>query len=145
MQYFITRLFVPQTSQSSPVRRSKFDIWLAIPSTLKRLRNGGLKWQRYVHVVEKKIPFLDVHYDMLNIANKEYVVCHKCCYKINSYVNGNITVDDIISDVTDKDVAAYLMNLKSEKEKGNVRIDHKVMMQQNNPLYDDIHQIAENL
>ncbi|MFR2139669.1 MAG: hypothetical protein ACLS47_07130 [Clostridium sp.] len=82
---------------------------------------------------------------MLNIANKEYVVCHKCCYKINSYVNGNITVDDIISDVTDKDVAAYLMNLKSEKEKGNVRIDHKVMMQQNNPLYDDIHQIAEDL
>ena len=41
MQYFITRLFVSQASQSSPVRRAKSDIWLAVPSTPKRLRNGG--------------------------------------------------------------------------------------------------------
>ena len=37
---FFTRLFVPQASQSSPYRRAEFDIRLAIPSTLKRLRNG---------------------------------------------------------------------------------------------------------
>ena len=32
--------FVPQASQSSPYRRDEFDIRLAIPSTLKRLRKG---------------------------------------------------------------------------------------------------------
>ena len=33
MQYFITRLFVPQASQISLIRRAKFDILLAVPST----------------------------------------------------------------------------------------------------------------
>ena len=37
---FFTRLFVPQAPQSSPYRRAKSEIWLAIPSTQKRLRNG---------------------------------------------------------------------------------------------------------
>ena len=38
---FFARLFVPQASQSSPYRRAESDIRLAIPPTLKRLRNGG--------------------------------------------------------------------------------------------------------
>ena len=33
--FFITRLFVPQASQSSPYRRAKSDIWLAIPPALE--------------------------------------------------------------------------------------------------------------
>ena len=33
MQYFYTRLFVPQASQNSPERRAKSDILPAIPST----------------------------------------------------------------------------------------------------------------
>ena len=37
---FFTRLFVPQAPQTSHYRRAKSDIWLAIPPTHKRLRNG---------------------------------------------------------------------------------------------------------
>ncbi len=37
---FFIRLFVPRAPQTSPYRRAKSDIWLAIPPTLKRLRNG---------------------------------------------------------------------------------------------------------
>ena len=43
---FFTRLFVPQAPQSSPYRRAEFDIRLAIPPTLKRLRNGGFYGKR---------------------------------------------------------------------------------------------------
>ncbi len=37
---FFTQLFVPQASQNSSYRRAESDIRLAIPPTLKRLRNG---------------------------------------------------------------------------------------------------------
>ncbi len=50
----------------------------------------------------KKIPFLDIDYDMLNVNNEEYRLCSKCRGKINSYIEGNISIDEVISDATDK-------------------------------------------
>lgn len=43
----------------------------------------------------KKIPFLDVDYDYIQIDNEEYRLCGKCRSKINSYNNGNISLDEI--------------------------------------------------
>ncbi|MBU5473945.1 hypothetical protein [Roseburia sp. MSJ-14] len=98
----------------------------------------------------KKIPFLDIDYDMLNIDNQEYRLCAKCRGKINSYIEGNISIDEVISDATDKNVAAYLRNVKTEEDiileqQEKERIENKITAQKNDPLYDDIHQIAGDL
>lgn len=98
----------------------------------------------------KKIPFLDVDFDYIEIDNESYRICGKCRSKINSYNLGNISVDDIISDGTHEKVADYLRNIKSDEEiecekKEKERIENKIVAQKNDPLYDDIHQIAGDL
>lgn len=98
----------------------------------------------------KKIPFLDVDYDYIEIEKVEYRLCGKCRSKINAYNNGNIPIDEVISDATDKKVADYIRNIKSEEDiefekQEKERIENKIVAQKNNPLYDDIHQIAGDL
>lgn len=98
----------------------------------------------------KKIPFLDVDYDYIEFNKKEYRLCGKCRSKINAYNNGNISVDEVISDATDKNVADYIRNMKSEEDieyekQEKERIENKLTAQKNDPLYDDIHQIAGDL
>lgn len=98
----------------------------------------------------KKIPFLDVDFDYIEIDNESYRICGKCRSKINSYNSGDISVDEIISDSTHKKVADYLRNIKSDEEieyekKEKERIENKKVAQRNDPLYDDIHQIAGDL
>ena len=89
----------------------------------------------------KKIPFLDVDYDYIGINKEEYRLCRKCRNIINSYNAGNISVDEVITDATNGNVADYLRNIKSEKD-----IEHKRQENERiDPLYDDIHQIAGDL
>ena len=98
----------------------------------------------------KKIPFLDVDFDYIEIGNESYRVCGKCRSKIKSYNFGDISVDEIISDDTHEKVADYLRSIKSDEElehekKEKERIENKKVAQRNDPLYDDIHQIAGDL
>lgn len=98
----------------------------------------------------KKIPFLDVDFDHIEIANESYSICGNCRNKINAYNAGDISVDEVISDATHKKVADYLKNTKSAEEiehvkKEKERIENKIVAQKNDPLYDDIHQIARDL
>jgi hypothetical protein len=98
----------------------------------------------------KKISFLDVDFDYIEIDNESYRICGKCRSKISAYNLGDISVDEVISDVTHEKVADYLRNIKSgeeiEKEKKEKeRIENKIIAQKNDPLYDDIHQIAGDL
>lgn len=98
----------------------------------------------------KKIPFLDVDFDNIVIDNESYIICGKCRSKINSYIASDISVDEVISDSTHKKVADYLRNIKSDEEiehekKEKERIENKIAAQRNDPLYDDIHQIAGDL
>ena len=70
--------------------------------------------------------------------------------KINVYNSSDISVDEVISDATHKKVADYLRNIKSDEEiehekKEKERIENKIVAQKNDPLYDDIHQIAGDL
>ena len=56
----------------------------------------------------------------------------------------------MISDDTDKNVADYIRNIKSEEDiaienQEKERIENKITAQENDPLYDDIHQIAGDL
>ncbi len=98
----------------------------------------------------KKIPFLDVDFDYIEIDNESYRICGKCRSKINSYNSGDISVDEVISDSTYKKVVDYLRNIKTDEEieyekKEKERIENKKVVQRNDPLYDDIHQIAGDL
>lgn len=98
----------------------------------------------------KKIPFLDVDYDYIEIDKVEYRLCGKCRSKINAYNNGNIPVEEVITDATDEKVADYIQNIKSEEDielekQEQERIENKIVAQKNDPLYDDIHQIAGDL
>ena len=98
----------------------------------------------------KKIPFLDVDYDYIEINKEEYRLCGKCRRKINSDNAGKITVDEDVTDATNENVADYLRNIKSEEDielerQEKERIENKIVAQKNDPLYDDIHQIAGDL
>lgn len=98
----------------------------------------------------KKIPFLDVDFDYIEIDKESYRICGKCRSKINAYNSGDISVEEVISDATHEKVADYLRNLKSDEEiehekKEKERIENKIVAQKNDPLYDDIHQIAGDL
>ena len=64
----------------------------------------------------KKIPFLEVDYDYIEIDKVEYRLCGKCRSKINAYNNGNIPVEEVITDATDEKVADYIQNIKSEED-----------------------------
>ena len=98
----------------------------------------------------KKVSFLDVDYDFIKIGNREYRLCAKCRNKINLYIDGNIPIEEVISDGTDKNVADHIRNIKSEEDiaienQEKKRIENKIIAQKNDPLYDDIHQIAGDL
>ncbi len=98
----------------------------------------------------KKIPFLDVDFDYIEIDKESYRICSKCRSKISAYNYGDISVDEVISDATHKKVVDHLRNIKSDEEmehekKEKERIENKIVAQKNDPLYDDIHQIAGDL
>ena len=98
----------------------------------------------------KRILFLDVDFDYIDIDNESYRVCGKWRSKINAFNSGDISFDEVISDDTNKKVADYLRNIKSDEEieyerKEKERIENKMAAQRNDPLYDDIHQIAGDL
>lgn len=61
----------------------------------------------------KKIPFLDVDFDYIEIGNESYKICGKCKSKIDAYISGDISIDEIISNTTHKKVVDYLRNIKS--------------------------------
>lgn len=98
----------------------------------------------------KKIPFLDINYDLIEIDSREYRLCAKCRSKINSYMAGDISIEKVISDKTDENIVDYVENIKSEEDiaienQEKQRIKNKITAQKNDLLYDDIHQIAGDL
>lgn len=73
-------------------------------------------------------------YFSLDIDGKQYKLCEKCNTKIKS---GKININDLSSD-TVKDIEESI--IKEEE-----RLERKISAQKNDPLYDDIHQIAGDL
>ena len=91
-----------------------------------------------------------MEFDYIDIDSESYKICGKCKSKINVYDSGDISIDEIISNATHNKVVDYLRNIKSDEEiehekKEKERIKNKIVAQKNNPLYDDIHQIAGDL
>lgn len=63
----------------------------------------------------KKILFLDVDSDYIEIDNESYRICGKCRSKIGAYNLGDISVDEVISNTTHEKVADYLRNNENGK------------------------------
>lgn len=97
----------------------------------------------------EKISFLDVGFDYITVDDNEYKICAKCRENIARYKNGQISIDKVISNNTDRAIEKYVKQIIPEQNKKvveeNNQSERKALAQQNNPLYDDIHQIAGDL
>ena len=73
-------------------------------------------------------------YFLATIDGKEYTLCEKCNTKIKA---GKLSSSDMSFNTID----SIAKSIKTEDE----RVERKIVAQQNDPLYDDIHQIAGDL
>lgn len=73
-------------------------------------------------------------YFVKEINGKEYMLCENCNAKINA---GKLSISDLSSDI----VNDITQSVRKEDEK----IERKIIAQQNDPLYDDIHQMANDI
>lgn len=93
---------------------------------------------------------LDVNFDYIEIDNELYGICGRCWINISAYNSGSISINEVISGTTNKKIADYIKNIKSDEtieleEKEKKRIEIIQEAQKNNPLYDDIHKIVGDL
>lgn len=103
----------------------------------------------------EKIPYLDVAYDLIEIDGKDYFLCSNCSKKFLDYKKGAISLEKITNDFTEPKIRQYFLNnapdsevvqkVKHQEKKEEEKIQRKLMAQENDPLYDDIHQIAGDL
>lgn len=75
---------------------------------------------------------LDVNFDYIEIDNELYGICGRCWINISAYNSGSISIDEVISGTTNKKIADYIKNIKSdetieleEKEKNVLNIYKK--------------------
>ncbi|MDE6687685.1 MAG: hypothetical protein K2K17_10260, partial [Lachnospiraceae bacterium] len=73
-------------------------------------------------------------YFSIDIDGKQYKLCENCNSKMK---NGELFADDLLTDT--------IKNIEEAIKKEEERVERKVTAQKNNPLYEDIHQIAGDL
>lgn len=98
----------------------------------------------------EKIGFMDVEWDYIVVDDEDFKICGNCRKKIANYKEGNNLIEDIISEKTDTKIIQYIKNLTVEGNSQEIieerkRIESKNIARLNDPLYDDIHQIAGDL
>ncbi len=100
----------------------------------------------------KKIGFFDLTYTIEMVGDDGHLICSECSGKVFAAKNGTINFEEIKTERTAPELYAKLadqatlseeiiqareVRQKQEKIKDDAR--------QTNPLYDDLHQIAEDL
>lgn len=99
----------------------------------------------------KKISFLDVDFDLIEIDKKDYKICSTCNGNFSAYKSGDILFEELVSDSTEPKLKEYFKQyapdgkVAEEIRQQKQRIQRKLVAQENDPLYDDIHQIAGDL
>lgn len=103
----------------------------------------------------KKLPFLDVGFDLIEIDGEDYYVCSACNTNFADYKRGNLSLEELVSDSTKPKLKQHFVNhapdgkvveeIKQQEHQEEQRIQRKLTAQENDPLYDDIHQIAGDL
>lgn len=98
----------------------------------------------------KKLPFLDV-FDSIQIDGEDYYVCSACNGNFSEYKSGKLSFEKLTSNCTEPKLKAYFEKFSpGERTVEDIRqkeqkIEKKLIERENNPLYDDIHQIAGDL
>lgn len=103
----------------------------------------------------KKLPFLDVGFDLIEIDGEDYYVCSACNTNFANYKKGNLSLEELVSDSTKPKLRKHFENhapdgevveeIRQQERQEEQRIQRKLTAQENDPLYDDIHQIAGDL
>ena len=103
----------------------------------------------------KKLPFLDVGFDLIEIDGEDYYVCSACNNNFADYKRGNLSLEELVCDFTKPKLRQHFVNhapdakvveeIKQQERQEEQRIQRKLTAQENDPLYDDIHQIAGDL
>ncbi|MBQ3512560.1 MAG: hypothetical protein IJA32_02000 [Lachnospiraceae bacterium] len=103
----------------------------------------------------KKLPFLDVGFDMIEIDREDYYICSVCNSNFADYKKGNLSLDELVYDSTKPKLRQHFENhapdgkvveeIEQKKRQEEQRMQRKLTAQENEPLYDDIHQIAGDL
>lgn len=99
----------------------------------------------------KKIPFLDVGFDMLDIEQEDYKICSSCNGNFSAFKRGKISFEELVTDSTNPKMKEYFKQfapgetIVQEVKQQEGKLYNKLAAQENDPLYDDIHQIAGDL
>lgn len=99
----------------------------------------------------KKISFLDVGFDLIEIDKEDYKICSVCNSNFSVYKSGEILFEELVNDSTKPKLKEYFKQyapdgkVAEEIRQQEQRIQRKIVAQKNDPLYDDIHQIAGDL
>lgn len=93
----------------------------------------------------RKISFLDVDSDLVEIAGGNYYVCSSCNSNFSAFKKGNLSLEELVNDLTKPKLKHYFEEAKQKEEQEVQRLQQKLVVQKNNPLYDDLHQIAGDL
>lgn len=99
----------------------------------------------------KKIPFLDVGFDMFEIDQWDYRICSSCNGKFSAFKRGDISYVELVTDLTNPKLKEYFKQFSPDEKvvrevkQKEQKLQIKLEAQEYNPLYDDIHQIAGDL
>ena len=99
----------------------------------------------------KKIPFLDAGFDMFEIGEEDYKICSSCNGNFSAFKRGNISFEELVTDSTNPKLKEYFKQfapgdtIVQEAKQQELKLHNKLVAQENDPLYDDIHQIAGDL
>lgn len=103
----------------------------------------------------KKIPFLDVGFDLIEIAGEDYYVCSSCNSNFSAFKKGSLPLEELVNDSTKSQLKQYfedsapdgkvVQDVKQQEHQEEQRLQQKLAAQKSDPLYDDIHQIAGDL
>ena len=99
----------------------------------------------------KKVPMLDVGFDLIEIDEKEYYLCSDCNSRFHAFKRGDVSYIDLITESTKQEMKDYFCEhmpdseTVEESQRYKEKMQQKVIARENEPLYEDIHQIAGDL
>lgn len=99
----------------------------------------------------KEIIFLDVGFDLIEIDREDYFICSVCNNNFSAYKSGDLSFEKLVNDFTKPKLKEYFKQFApdgkvvEEVRQQEQKMRRKLIAQENDPLYDDIHQIAGDL
>ena len=89
----------------------------------------------------KRIGFTDISYTYETVGDREHFICGECSRKVAAAKEGTVTFAEIRQPETAPELFNYFTGEKKVTEEQQI----KEAAQKTDPLYDDIHQIAQDL